>query len=285
MKIKPREHENPNLANSTNRWGFSGKEKQTVKNLGFLDFGARMLDTEIGRWFVQDPLQEKYYSWSSYNYCLNNPLKFVDPDGRKVSIAYLSTTHQKSLQTFLSTQTGKTFVGRYMNAGETLIVNGQKYTFNKTGDRAKDLLSIQSRSMDALGKNKTLIKGTARETSESFPSDVDKTIKDGVQQIIALNKNIDEKTTTGVLGHEAFVHADKDANALNELEANSQNMTQDAKIKALQDISNAGGDDHKDLGDNKVTKFKQYMNELTKLTGDKYYEQEYQRQVQYYKNH
>jgi RHS repeat-associated protein len=53
-----------------------------IPDLGFLDFGARMLETEFGRWFVQDPLQEKFYSWSSYNYCLNNPLKFVDIDGR-----------------------------------------------------------------------------------------------------------------------------------------------------------------------------------------------------------
>jgi RHS repeat-associated protein len=278
------EHKNPNLISSTNRWGFSGKEKQTVRNLNFLDFGNRMYDADIGRWFVIDPLAEKYYSWSSYNYCLNNPLKFIDPDGRKVRIAYLSGTHQKSLQTFMSTKTGMTFISRYMSAGETLVVNGRQYTFDKTGDRSKDLLSIQSRSINALGQSRTLVKGTARELKESFSSDVDKTIKNGVQQIIALNKDIDEKTATGVLGHEAFVHADKDADALNELEANSQNMTQDAKGKILQNISNTGETDHENLGDGKVAKFKQYMDELTKLTGDKYYEQEYQRQVQYYKN-
>jgi RHS repeat-associated protein len=77
-----KEHENPNLITSTNRWGFSGKEKQTIKDLGFLDFGARMLETEIGRWFVIDPLAEKYYSVSPYVYCMNNPLKYVDPTGK-----------------------------------------------------------------------------------------------------------------------------------------------------------------------------------------------------------
>jgi RHS repeat-associated protein len=70
------------LISSTNRYTFSGKEKQIVRDLGYLDFGARMLDSEIGRWFVQDPLQEKFYSWSSYNYCYNNPLKFMDPNGK-----------------------------------------------------------------------------------------------------------------------------------------------------------------------------------------------------------
>jgi hypothetical protein len=33
-------------------------------------------------WLSVDPLAEKFPSWSPYNYCLNNPLRLVDPDGR-----------------------------------------------------------------------------------------------------------------------------------------------------------------------------------------------------------
>ncbi|MDR1198114.1 MAG: hypothetical protein LBK94_03755 [Prevotellaceae bacterium] len=62
------------------RYLFSGKEKQTIKDLGWLDFSSRMLDSEIGRWLV-DPWAEKYYSISPYAFCGNNPLKYVDPDG------------------------------------------------------------------------------------------------------------------------------------------------------------------------------------------------------------
>jgi RHS repeat-associated protein len=76
-----KEHENANLMSSTNRWNFNGKEKQTVYGLNYLDYGARMMDVEIGRWFVIDPLAEKYYSISPYAYCMNNPLKYVDPTG------------------------------------------------------------------------------------------------------------------------------------------------------------------------------------------------------------
>jgi len=39
-----------------------------------------------------------------------------------------------------------------------------------------------------------------------------------------LNKKLDEKSAIGVLGHEVFVHADKAANALLELEANSASI-------------------------------------------------------------
>jgi RHS repeat-associated protein len=69
----------------TNRYTFSGKEKQTVKDLGWLDFTARMLsDSEIPLFTTQDPLAEKYYSVSPYVYCENNPVNFIDPDGRQV---------------------------------------------------------------------------------------------------------------------------------------------------------------------------------------------------------
>lgn len=35
-------------------------------------------------WFpTMDPLSEKFYSWSPYVYCYNNPIKFVDKDGKQ----------------------------------------------------------------------------------------------------------------------------------------------------------------------------------------------------------
>jgi len=74
-------------AQTTNRFKFNGKEEQTTGNLNYLDYGARMYDSNIARWTTQDPLAEKYYSQSPYNYCVNNPVMFVDPDGRKIEIS------------------------------------------------------------------------------------------------------------------------------------------------------------------------------------------------------
>jgi RHS repeat-associated protein len=74
--------EDLNLMANTNRYTFSGKEKQTVRDLGYLDFIARMYaNSEIPMFTTQDPLAEKYYSVSPYVYCENNPINRIDPFG------------------------------------------------------------------------------------------------------------------------------------------------------------------------------------------------------------
>ena len=75
-------HVRSDYALSTNRWKYNGKELQTTGDLGFLDYGARMYDMSVGRWFGMDPLAEKYTGLSGYAFSGNNPLILVDDDGQ-----------------------------------------------------------------------------------------------------------------------------------------------------------------------------------------------------------
>jgi len=68
--------ENRYTVNNEERYKFTGKERDEETSYDY--FGARYYDSRIARWLQVDPLAEKYAGWSTYNYTMNNPLKYVD---------------------------------------------------------------------------------------------------------------------------------------------------------------------------------------------------------------
>ncbi|MNS63467.1 hypothetical protein D3C72_965620 [compost metagenome] len=48
------------------------------------DFGARMYNSQLGRWLALDPLAAKYPGLSPYNFVANTPIQAKDPDGRVI---------------------------------------------------------------------------------------------------------------------------------------------------------------------------------------------------------
>ena len=46
-----------------------------------MDFGARNYDASLGRCMNLDSLAEEFYSYSTYNSMMNNPINFIDPTG------------------------------------------------------------------------------------------------------------------------------------------------------------------------------------------------------------
>ena len=66
---------------------YNGKE--WVEAFGYDNYlyGARDYYSAIGRFTVVDPFAEKYAHISPYAYCANNPIKYIDPDGRENVIA------------------------------------------------------------------------------------------------------------------------------------------------------------------------------------------------------
>jgi len=75
-----------------NRYLFTGKEKDEN---GLYYFGARYYNPRLGRFVTPDPeprvpgkrLLENPQLTTPYAYCINNPLRYIDPDGKIVIIA------------------------------------------------------------------------------------------------------------------------------------------------------------------------------------------------------
>ena len=80
------------------KFTYTGHEFDSMHGLNWLDAGARFFDAAIMRWHVPDGKSEKYVWTSPYNYAMNNPLKFIDPDGKEV-IAVTGLAQQMILNT------------------------------------------------------------------------------------------------------------------------------------------------------------------------------------------
>lgn len=58
--------------------------KELDEETGMYYYGARYYDPRLSLWMSVDPLVELYRSISPYAYVANNPIIYIDPDGRKI---------------------------------------------------------------------------------------------------------------------------------------------------------------------------------------------------------
>ncbi len=84
------------------RYGFNGKEKDNeVKGEGNqYDYGDRIYDPRTGRWLSVDPMQKIIPGLTPYNYCYDNPINFIDPDGKlgiRVEVSYNAETKKYTI--------------------------------------------------------------------------------------------------------------------------------------------------------------------------------------------
>ena len=94
-------------AQVSNSYQYNGKELNTDFGLNWNDYGARFYDPAMARWVAVDQLAEKYQPYSPYTYGGNNPIKFIDPDGRYIIILFGPTVNADGVREYSGAVTYK----------------------------------------------------------------------------------------------------------------------------------------------------------------------------------
>jgi len=97
------------------------KEITGYTKIDTLNPESRLRPEIISRWFSPDPLSDEFPSWSPYNFVYNNPVRFVDPDGRApVDIIVTGAESQNYVLQYLKDQFGNNH-GYSFNSSNQLI--------------------------------------------------------------------------------------------------------------------------------------------------------------------
>ena len=234
----------PNLStwltypNEENYYKYNGKELQKDLNLNWLDYGARMYDPVVARWQGTDPMAEWFYSWSPYAYCLNNPIRYIDPDGREIvdATGKVIYTHQGGWvsnapadamrigNAMMATRAGteqwnnavnsKTKI-QFVISSET-IVNGNTY---KLGNMAPGRATLDAQENVVLpNATITIYEGTINKFMND-PQNSRNTVAEAYQ----MNTTTNDQRIAAVAGHE-IEHVSQ-----TNLNQNYQNKTQGTK--------------------------------------------------------
>jgi RHS repeat-associated protein len=210
MRFYPESSSNSNAI----AFRYNGKEYDSMNGLNHYDYGARFYDPALGRWHTPDPLAEKYFSLSPYCYAANNPIKFIDSDGKDILIWYKNDNGQMNSYRYTggSISHSNSYVNKVATAWNYNVSNGKDNGGGKPSYEAATNRNITINVRETDGASEYVDKtntvywnpelGTLNEngTVTSPASDIDHELDHGVQHAlnpIEYNKDSQPNTSPG----------------------------------------------------------------------------------------
>ncbi len=126
---------------------FTGKELITVHGLNWYDSKARMQEFQIPGFKSLDPLCENYYGISPYSYCAGNPVRYVDPTGKDITVLNLGHGKNQHSAMLIQNEQGK---WQYFSVnGNNVYSSGQHSGGRKFDDLAVGEWNTPQEFMDS----------------------------------------------------------------------------------------------------------------------------------------
>ena len=205
------------------KYKYNGKELQEEFGLDVYDYGARFYYPDVPFFWQIDQHSESYFSISPFSSFANNPISFIDPNGKDiifwqwqgsygedgkgkwVQVSYndLDKKSQQAIKDFASTKIGKNFLSNFANKGDKI----GDIEFTKDGKYSNHTFSLYEFNSGASDFGST---GEPIQHNTTSPNSLNKNSSSFIEFYIKLNiARVEHNGRLGVtetIGHEIFLH-------------------------------------------------------------------------------